>query len=41
MFRDIVKGIIVVLLTAYTLQIGALYYDTKPEVRLCSFRSCG
>ncbi len=41
MLKDTVKGIIVVLLMAYTFQMGALYHDTKQEVQLCSFISCG
>lgn len=39
--RDMVRGILVVLMLAATMYSGAAYFDTKQEVTLCSLLSCG
>lgn len=40
MLRDVVAGILVVLLTTAVLYWGAAYYDTKQAVRVCILLSC-
>jgi len=40
MIRDIVGGILVVLLVAAVMYYGAAYFDTKPGVRVCLLLSC-